>query len=138
MKNTDKTKIMIVDDDKEFLEEVEELLTLSDYEVTVISDSMKALDMIPKLKPAVVLLDLKMAPKSGFQLADELKNSLGLKETIIIAMTGFFTEKEHAVLMKMCGIQTCILKPIKPLDLIARIEFEMAGNHETVEVAAEN
>jgi DNA-binding response OmpR family regulator len=118
-----KTKILVVDDDKEFLEEVQEMLTLSGYEIAVASDPDLALEKILTEKPSIMLLDLKMAPKSGFQIADELVNKLGLKNIFIIAMTGFFTEKEHNVFMKLCGIKKCILKPIKPLDLIANIEF---------------
>ena len=118
-------KILIIDDDKEFLEEIQELLTLTGYQIHVSSDGENALSLVRTLKPDIIFLDLKMSPKSGFQVADELRNALGMKDTAVIAMTGFFTEKEHTLLMKMCGIRTCIIKPVKPLDLISKIEFEI-------------
>jgi len=131
MNKESRIKIMIVDDDKEFLEEVQEMLTLSGYDITVVPDGALALQMMPVVRPRIVLLDLKMTPKSGFQVASELRNTQHMKDTGIIAMTGFFTEKEHTFLMKLCGIRTCILKPIKPLDLIAKIEFELGEKSAT-------
>jgi DNA-binding response OmpR family regulator len=117
------TKILIVDDDKEFLEEAKEMLTLSGYEVATASDGDSTLEQVLTFKPSIIFLDLKMTPKSGFQIADELINTLGMKDLRIIAMTGFFTAKEHVLFMKMCGVKKCILKPIHPLDLISSIEF---------------
>ena len=116
-------RILVVDDDKEFLEEVKEMLALSGYDVRVVCDGDATLEEVLAFKPSIIFLDLKMSPKSGFQIADELINILQIKGLRIIAMTGFFTAKEHAVIMKMCGVKKCILKPINPLDLIANIEF---------------
>ncbi|MBF0491101.1 MAG: response regulator, partial [Candidatus Omnitrophica bacterium] len=72
--------------------------------------------------PDLIITDLKMKPKSGFQLADELHNSFQTKAIPIIAITGFFTEKEHMLMMKMFGMKHAILKPFNPSDLIAKIE----------------
>lgn len=114
-------KIMIIDDDKEFLEELNETLTLSGYEAVVVNDATSALDVIIKTKPDVILLDLKMPKKSGFQVASELKYYSGIMNVPIIAMTGFFRE-EFVPLMTICGIKKYLKKPINPLDVIAQIE----------------
>ena len=123
-------RIMIVDDNMEFLEELEEMLSQSGYEVTTLPDSNRAFATAHEIKPAVILLDLKMGPKSGFQVADELRHSLQMKDVPIIAMTGFFTEKEHVLMMKLCGIKTFILKPLKPVNLISKIEFALGRRRE--------
>ena len=122
-----KPVIMIVDDNVELLEELENLLKLGGYDVIAISDGTKVFDTALKEKPDLILLDLKMSPKSGFQIADEARNSLYLKNVPIIAMTGFFTEKQHFLMMELCGIRTSILKPFRPLNLITKIEFAL-GN----------
>lgn len=115
-------KIMVVDDNKEFLEELTELLTLSDYDTEVFTSGMSALKEADKVKPDLILLDLKMNGKSGFQVAEELKEIPGVASVPIIAMTGYYTEKEHAMLMKVCGIKACLTKPFNPLDVITKIE----------------
>ncbi len=116
-------RIMIVDDDVELLEELKELLSANNYEVEVMPNSALAFEVACELKPDLVLMDLKMQPKSGFQLADELHNSFKTKAIPIIAITGFFTEKEHVLMMKMCGLKHALLKPFNPPDLITKIEL---------------
>lgn len=123
----DKPRILIVDDNVELLEELENLLSMGGYDVTALSDGTKVFEVALKDKPDLILLDLKMSPKSGFQIADELRNSIILKDVPVVAMTGFFTEKQHLLVMKLCGIKTSILKPFRPLNLITKIEFAL-GN----------
>jgi DNA-binding response OmpR family regulator len=119
--------IMIVDDNVELLEELENLLKLASYDVIAISDGTKVFEIALKNKPDLILLDLKMSPKSGFQIADEARDSLFLKDVPVVAMTGFFTEKQHFLMMKLCGIKTSILKPFRPLNLFTKIEYAL-GN----------
>ena len=123
-----KPLIMIVDDNVELLEELENLLTLGSYDVIAINDGNLVLDAAIKNKPDLVLLDLRMSPKSGFQVADEIKHCSYLKNIPVVAMTGFFTEKQHLLMMKLCGINTAILKPFRPLNLITKIEFALGGS----------
>jgi DNA-binding response OmpR family regulator len=124
----DKKKILIVDDDKEFLEELREMLTATGYDVTSVGDSIAAVKAARVVKPNIILLDLRMKAMSGFEVADKLK---GFPETAvipIIAMTGFYTLKEHAWLMNFCGIRRCMRKPFNPLDVIAEIENVLKDN----------
>lgn len=114
-------KVMIVDDDKEFLEELEETLTLSGYDMVAVNDASSALDIAAKTSPDIILIDLKMPKKTGFQLADELRHLSGLKHIPVIAMTGFFKEG-YGPLLHICGIKRCLKKPFSPLDVIAEIE----------------
>jgi DNA-binding response OmpR family regulator len=114
-------KVMIVDDNKEFLEELEEILAFSGYDMVAAQDPCSVVPIAIKEKPRVILLDLKMPGKSGFQLAHELSNSLELQKIPIIAMTGFFKDGYQS-LMDMCGIKKCLKKPFNPLDVIAEIE----------------
>jgi len=113
---------MIVDDNREFAQELKETLVLSGYDVVVFNDGETALEQVEREDPDVILLDLKMEGKSGFQVADEMKFRKTTKDIPIIAITGFFTEEQHRELMSICGIKACILKPFNPLDVIARIE----------------
>jgi DNA-binding response OmpR family regulator len=117
-----KNKIMIIDDDKEFLEELKEMLKLDGYNASAFSDYSSALGMLSKIKPDVILLDLKLKEKSGFQVAYELKSFPKTANIPIIAMTGFYIQKEHAKLMNMCGIEKCLIKPFGSQEAIAKIK----------------
>ena len=113
---------MLIDDDKDFLKEMSEILKLSGYEVFLFSDSTNATIEAISLKPDLILLDLKMDNKSGFKVADELRLTKATKDIPVIAITGVFTKEEHKLLMKVCNIRESLIKPIKPLDVINKIE----------------
>lgn len=114
-------KVMIVDDDREFLEELGETLAQSGYDMIAARDPHSVLAIASEKKPRVILLDLKMPGKNGFQLAYELRNSPELQQIPIIVMTGFFKDG-YQPLMDICGIKRCLKKPFNPLDVIAQIE----------------
>jgi signal transduction histidine kinase len=114
-------KIMIIDDDKEFLAELEETLSASGYKSIAVNDSKLALEIALQEKPKVALIDLKMPKKNGFELADEINRAFEAADVSIIAMSAFFNE-EFISLMNLCGIKKFIRKPFYPLDLISSIE----------------
>ena len=115
-------KVMVIDDDKEFLEEIDEMLNLSGYETVALAESRDAVKKIIKTKPDILVLDLKMEGVSGFEIVDELKRLPKTRNIPIIAITGFYTKKEHSLLVKISGIKKCITKPFNPLDIITAIE----------------
>ena len=120
-----KKKVMVVDDDREFLEELCELLVLSGYEMVSVNDPAAALQIAVSEKPQVILIDLKMPGKSGFQLAEEFRGLAQLDQVSLIAMSAFFKE-EYKPLLNICGIKRCLKKPFHPLEVITEIEAALA------------
>jgi len=120
-------KVMIIDDDKDFLEELDETLKLAGYDTVAISDVDGVLEAAVATKPDVVLLDLKMPKKTGFQVAFELRLShdSDLSFVPIIIMTGAFKD-DFRPLMNICNIKRCINKPFNPLDVVTEIENALA------------
>ena len=118
-------KIMIVDDDKEFLEELQEMLDSSGYVTLAINDSTTVLDAACIGKPDVILLDLKMNGMDGIRVTEELKGAPETEHIPIIAMTGYFTKDEHSMFVSTCGMEDCLIKPFNPLDVIGRIEMAL-------------
>ncbi len=117
-----KKKVMVIDDDKEFLAELVETLSLTGYDPVFTADSVDAVEKVVQTRPNIILLDLKMDKKSGFKVADELMAKPETRDVPIIAMTGVFTQQEHSLLMRICNIKECLIKPINPLDVIHLIE----------------
>jgi len=117
-----KKKILIVDDDKEFLEELNETLLLSGYDVSAVSEATQAFGVASEIKPDVILLDLKMKGMTGFEVASKLKSFPQTMGIPIIAMSGFFTENEDSTLLSFFNIQNYLNKPFNPLNAIDQIE----------------
>ncbi|MDP2921360.1 MAG: response regulator [Candidatus Omnitrophota bacterium] len=113
--------VMIIDDDREFSEELEEALRLSDYETITVKDPALALREAISKKPDVALLDLKMYGQNGFLLANEFKNSRRFADMPIIAMSGCFKNKDSEFL-NTYGFKGYLEKPFNPADVIAKIK----------------
>jgi CheY-like chemotaxis protein len=124
----EKKKILIVDDNVEFLEELEDVLKSAGYEVVLCSSGNGAVECAKNEMPELILLDLKLDGKTGFEVADELSRGPETREIPIVSMTGHYTEKEYRLLMNVSGMKECLLKPFNPLDVIARIEHWTEDN----------
>ena len=116
-----KKNVLIVDDNKGFLSELEEMLALSGYSSITVENSSETRKAVEAVDIDVILLDLQMPGKNGFELAYELHNLPRFRDVPIIAMTGFFGDN-YRFLFKTCGITDCLRKPFAPLDVISSIE----------------
>jgi len=114
-------KVMIIDDDADFLEELKETLDQTGYKVIKVNDPSAALTVAGSVRPEVILMDIKMPGINGFQLAHAIKHFWELHQIPIIAMTGYLKDN-HDDLMAICGIKKCLKKPFMPLDMISEIE----------------
>ena len=116
-----KKKVMIIDDNKEFTDELKEALALSGYNVTAVNDTIDVSNIVIKVNPDVILLDLKMPKKSVIQVAYELRQIGILTNVHIIAISAFYKEGTFS-LMKVHGITKYLSKPIDLSNLIDEIE----------------
>lgn len=114
-------KVVIINDDKESLGELEEILGASGYDSVVVNDALAAVDVVVQNKPDVILLELKMPRKNGFEIAGEINQALETRRIPIIAMSDFF-KGEFGFLLELCGINRHVTKPIKPLDVLWAID----------------
>ena len=112
---------IIVSDDRRSLRDLEEILGASDHDLVVINNALLAVDTVVRNKPGVVLLELRMPRKNGFEIADEINYALESKKMPIIAMSSVY-RKEFGFLFNLCGINGHLKKPFRPLDVMWAIE----------------
>jgi len=123
-----KKRVMIVDDDTNLVNELKNLFTINNLEVETLSDAAYVVRIAEVKQPDVILLDMKMPGKSGFQVADDLKQFSATAKIPIIAMTGHYTQPQHKNFMISLGISDCIIKPFDPQDVILKIHQFMLSN----------
>ncbi|MGE5197001.1 MAG: response regulator [Deltaproteobacteria bacterium] len=119
-------KIMVVDDNKEFLEEISETLFLCGYEPKTVLNSTAAAYLAGKMHPDLILLDLRMNRMNGFQVAEQLKKSKQTSDIPIIAMSGYFPV-EKQTLLDLSNMEGRLRKPFAIFDLINQIEAILAA-----------
>jgi two-component system, OmpR family, alkaline phosphatase synthesis response regulator PhoP len=82
-----KKLILVVDDDPDLVEAVALKLESENYRVAKAYDGVEAMDQIKKERPALVLLDVMMPRKNGYQLCEELKKSDEYKGILVLLLT---------------------------------------------------
>jgi chemosensory pili system protein ChpA (sensor histidine kinase/response regulator) len=122
-----KNKIVVIDDDKGFLEEIRELLSSAGYDVRCASDGASAIAITTAVKPDLVLVDLKIPLMSGFEIASLLKHASATSDIPIIAMSACYTLKEHEFLASICGVKKFFPKPMDPEKILSEVNSILNG-----------
>lgn len=83
----DKQLIMVVDDDPDLVESVSMKLESENFRVSKAYDGIEAMDRIKEERPALIILDVMMPRKNGYELCDELKSSDEYKGIAVVLLT---------------------------------------------------
>ncbi|MFP4474918.1 MAG: response regulator transcription factor [Desulfatibacillaceae bacterium] len=84
---SDKQLILVVDDDADLVESVGMKLESEGYRVAKAYDGVEAWDRIKEERPALVVLDVMMPRKDGYELCDEIKKSDEYKGIVVVLLT---------------------------------------------------
>ena len=118
-------KVAVIDHDKKSLRELEEILAGGGYTPILVNDASLAVNTVIQRKPDLILMDLKIPRKNGFEITRVINQVSETREVPIIAMSESFKDEFNGLLY-LCGIKRCIKKPFLPLDVIWAVENETA------------
>ena len=79
--------ILVVDDDPDLVEAVSMKLEAQNFRVAKAYDGVEAMDRIKEEKPALVILDVMMPRKNGWDVCEEIKTDAGLKDIAVVLLT---------------------------------------------------
>jgi len=91
-------KILLVEDEKIIVDVLEKKLVKEGYEVMVAQDGEEGLRKMKEVKPDLILLDIVMPKKGGFEVMEEMKKDRELKDipVIVISNSGQPVELDRA------------------------------------------
>ena len=118
--------VLIVDDVPDNLAVLHDALDESGYTVLVATSGEAALARAAQARPDIVLLDAMMPGMDGFEVARRLKADAATAHIPIVFMTGL-TETEHLVAALEAGGVDYVTKPIKPKEVLARMNVHLQG-----------
>lgn len=84
---SEKKLILVVDDDPDLVEAVSMKLEALEYRVAKAYDGEEALEKIKEEKPVLVILDVMMPRKNGWDVCADIKKSDNLKDIIVVLLT---------------------------------------------------
>lgn len=117
--------ILIVDDNKEIVYSISELLKFEGYQVEKAYDGMEALDALEQKKIDLILLDVMMPRLNGLSALMKLRE----KSRIPVIILSARTEESDKVSGLTLGADDYVEKPYNPAELLARVKAHLRRYH---------
>jgi putative two-component system response regulator len=114
-------RILIVDDNRDNAYLLKELLSRYDYDIGTKNNAEEAEQEIRANPPDLILLDVVMPGRSGYELCQELKSDPETRLIPIVLITGL-TDREDKIRGIEVGADDFLNKPIFPEELFARVK----------------
>lgn len=122
-------RVLVVDDNPDDVKSALLLLETEGYETRGVQNANRVLPEVLEFDPDVVIMDIKMPERSGWEAASELRRRVTNLRLLLIAVSGHYTRGVDKVLSEMSGFDHVLTKPIDPatlLGLIARHNSQIA------------
>ncbi|MCJ7645805.1 response regulator transcription factor [bacterium] len=132
-----KKKILVVDDDREAVELLEEILTAQNFRVISARNGDEAIKKVREEKPDGVVLDAVLPGLGGLDVCRILKQDKVTHPIPIIMVSGKVMETRDKVAGFEAGADDYLTKPFEATELVARIRsllrrYELSGDFEEV------
>lgn len=111
-------KVLLVDDDENILDVCTRYLKLEGYDITIAKNGEEALKLFHKVAPHVVVLDVMMPIKNGWDIGEAMRQE---QDTPIIYVTALGQEHDRLYGLSL-GADDYMVKPFSPKELVLRIQ----------------
>ncbi len=117
--------VLIVEDNSKNVQVLGTILMDAKYRVAVAHQGSVVFDLLPKVKPDLILLDIMMPEMDGFEVCRRLKAEPATRDIPIIFLTAK-TETEDIVQGFDMGAADFITKPFRAKELLARVQTHVS------------
>ncbi len=118
-------KILLIDDDPDFIEATRTVLESVPYEIIVAYDGDEGLEKVQEDRPDLILLDIIMPTRDGFYVCEKLKGDPELWDIPVIMLTSLAQHISDTAYSLQDGMMLeaddFIDKPVRPKELLARV-----------------
>lgn len=128
-----KPKILIVDDEENICELVRLYIEKEGFDAIIANDGQEAVAKFNKEKPDLILLDIMLPIKDGWQVCREIRS----QSKVPIIMLTAKGETFDKVLGLELGADDYVVKPFEPKELIARIRAVLRRSADSVDEKAD-
>lgn len=131
----EREKILLVEDEKDMVEVMKMNLEDEGYEVFVASDGEEATTRISEKNPDLLILDIMLPNKSGWEVLSYISSVPDLQNMRVIVVTARGDETARLLGFKL-GADDYLIKPFSMKELCARVKRQLERKHELEEAAA--
>jgi len=127
-----RASILCVDDNEVNLNLMRTLLQPMGYRVITTDTIERALMLARQSRPDLIITDVHLAHRTGYDLARWLKKDAELRSIPCIVISSTNTDSDAADQAAAAGAELFLLRPIEPHDLLSEIEQSLARNQKAV------
>ena len=113
-------RILIVDDDKDIVRLVQEYLKKAGFDTLTAYDGETAVHALRRERPDLLVLDLMLPNRDGWDITRLIRNDESLAATPVIMLTARVEDTDKIVGLEM-GADDYVTKPFNPRELVARV-----------------
>jgi DNA-binding response OmpR family regulator len=106
-------RVLIVEDNVDSADTMQMLLQISGYEARAAYDGTSALSIAREFEPHVILLDIGLPRKNGYEVARELRALSQTRASFLVALTGFDHDEDRQRAAE-AGFDAYQVKPVEP------------------------
>ena len=117
----EKKKVLIVEDEELIQKFFVEILEYK-YEVHIANNGDEGIKLANEIIPEMILLDIMMPRKDGFEVCTLLRNNKKFEKSIIIMVTGLSDRDSKMKALKM-GADDIVVKPFNPIDVRTKVQL---------------
>jgi two-component system alkaline phosphatase synthesis response regulator PhoP len=113
-------RILVVDDDREIVRLLRAYLEQAGYQVLAVYDGQTALHVLRRERPDLVVLDLMLPDRDGWDVTRIVRGDPNIKSTPIIMLTARVEDQDKIVGLEL-GADDYVTKPFNPREIVARV-----------------
>ncbi len=119
-------RVLIADDEPNIVTSLEFLMEQAGYETKVAANGSEALDAARSFRPDVVLLDVMLPLKSGYEVCQQLKSDPATRDIRIVMVSAKGRDIEVAKALEL-GADAYVTKPFSTRELVAKVREILGG-----------
>ena len=118
-------KILVVDDEPNIVRSLTYILMKEGYDVSTAEDGEQAMNMVRESKPHLMILDVMMPNKSGYDVCHEVKSDPELRDIQVVMLTAMGQEGDREIGLSQ-GADEYFTKPFSPRVILSKVN-ELLG-----------
>ena len=119
-------KVVCVEDEPEVIDLIRLILDGRGFDFSSATDGQAGLDLIRRVKPDLVLLDLMLPDIDGWVVYQQMKTDPGLKNIPVIVVTAKTQSIEKVLGLHIAKVDDYISKPFSPNELMESVDKVLA------------
>lgn len=133
---SNRAKILVVDDLLENLRLLSTLLLEEGYDVRRAPDGAMALSNVPRFQPDLILLDIMMPEMNGYEVCAKLKADARTRDIPVIFLSALDLTFDKVKAFEV-GAADYIIKPFHPAEVLARVKNQLRIRQQAMQLQAQ-